>query len=47
VLSASIAEAIAMQHGLELANLIRCHEIEAESDSIEVIQYEMFYGTLK
>jgi ribonuclease HI len=38
-LSASMAEAIAMQHGLKLANLIRCHAIEAESDSIEVVQY--------
>ena len=36
--SASMAEAIVMKHGLELANFIGCNAIEAESDSLEVVQ---------
>jgi hypothetical protein len=37
--SASMAEALAMQYGLELANSIGRGAIEVESDALEVIQY--------
>jgi ribonuclease HI len=33
-----MAEAMAMLHGLSLVNQIGCNSVEAESDSIEVIQ---------
>jgi hypothetical protein len=36
--SAAMAEAMAMLHGLSLVNQIGCSSVEAESDSIEIIQ---------
>jgi ribonuclease HI len=36
--SAAMAEAMAMRRGLSLVNQIGCNSVEAESDSIEVIQ---------
>jgi hypothetical protein len=38
VYSAAMAEAMAMTHGLSLVNQIGCKSVEAESDSMEVIQ---------
>jgi hypothetical protein len=36
--SAAMAEAMAMMHGLSLVNQIGCNAVEAESNSMEVIQ---------
>jgi ribonuclease HI len=38
VASASMAEALAMKHGLELANRLGLNRVQAESDSTEVIE---------
>jgi ribonuclease HI len=37
-ISATMAEAIAMLHGLTFANSLGCNHVEVEPDSLEVIQ---------